>query len=211
MCPSLARPWKLPSDSLERDDRPAADVITLFGWNARSTAQIRGTTKTTTPRTPASTYSVSLVLLSPRPPRPAGADRAGLADRAGRVRAAGRSTVVAMASAPSGGCRWSRWSSVPLTQEPELAGADESDHDHEDDRQCCRRPDLQLREGALVDVEDDRRGRPPRAPLGEDVELGEDEERADHGEDQAHPDRPAQQRDRDVELPPPPRGAVHLG
>src|SRR5690349_12597484 len=106
MCPSLARPWKLPSDSLERDDRPAADVITLFGWKARSTAQIRGTTKTTTPSTPASMYSVSFVLLSPRPPRPAGADLADLADladRAGRVRAAGRSTVVAMASAPSGG------------------------------------------------------------------------------------------------------------
>src|SRR3954469_3120204 len=114
MCPSLARPWKLPSDSLDRDDRPVADVMTLFGWNARSTAQIRGTTKTTTPRTPASTYRVIFVLLSPRPPRPAGADLAG------RVRTAGRSIVVAIASAPSGGPL------VPLTSvdlSPAPAGA----------------------------------------------------------------------------------------
>src|SRR4051794_3978216 len=208
MCPSLARPWKLPSDRLERDDdNPVADVITLFGWNARSTAQTSGTTKTTRPRTPASTYRVSFVLLSPRPPRPAGVDLGACARRAGR------SIVVAIASAPR-----SRWACssrhrglVPLPQEPELAGADERDHDDEDDRQCRRRPDLQLHEGALVDVEDDRGGRPPRSALGEDVELREDEERADHGEDQAHPDRPAQQRDRDVELPPPPRGAVDLG
>src|SRR3569623_299812 len=94
ICPSPVRPWKLPTDSLDKDDKPAAEVITLFGWNARSTAQIRGTTKTTTPRTPARPYRVSLVVLSPRPPRPAGAD---LGAHAGT---AGRSTVVAIASAP---------------------------------------------------------------------------------------------------------------
>src|SRR5215212_3002988 len=98
MCPSLARPWKLATDRRERDDKPVTDVITLFGWNARSTAQSSGTTKTTTPRTPANTYRVTFVLLSPRPPRPPGADLAG------RVRTAGRSIVVAIASAPR-----SRW------------------------------------------------------------------------------------------------------
>src|SRR3954467_7656893 len=98
MCPSPASPWKLPNDSLDRDDQPAADVITLFGWNARSTAQTSGTTKTTTPSTPASTYRVRFVLLSPRPPRPAGAD---LGARAATV---GRSTVVAIASAPRSRC-----------------------------------------------------------------------------------------------------------
>ena len=31
MCPSLVRPWKLPTLSLERDDSPAGDVITSVG------------------------------------------------------------------------------------------------------------------------------------------------------------------------------------
>src|SRR3954467_11047636 len=94
MCPSPARPWKLLNESLDRDDHSAADVMTLFGWNARNTAQTRGTTKTTRARTPATTYRVTFVLLSPRPPRPAGADLAAL------VRTGGRSIVVAIASAP---------------------------------------------------------------------------------------------------------------
>src|SRR4051812_31953412 len=198
MCPSLVRPWKLDRLSLDRADRPAGAVITSFGWKARSTDHSNGTTKTTTPMTAASTYRVTFVLLSPRPPLPPGADLGA------RVRTAGRSTVVAICSAPSVG-------SVPLAQEPELARADERDDDDEDDRQRRRGPDLQLHEGPVVDVEDDRCGRPARSALGEDVELGERQERADHGEDHAHPDRAAQQRDRDVELPPPPRGAVQLG
>src|SRR3954451_13105060 len=99
MWPSLVSPWKLPRPSLDRADRPAGAVITLLGWNARSTAQISGTTKTMTARTAASTYRMRLVVLSGRPARPPGAGLPGAGLRA-RARAAGRSTVVAIAAPP---------------------------------------------------------------------------------------------------------------
>src|SRR5918911_3991763 len=94
MWPSLVRPWKLLGVSFERADRPAGAVITALGWNARNTAHTKGTMKTTTARMAASTYRVSLVLLSARPARAPGADLRA------RTGAAGRSTVVAMAAPP---------------------------------------------------------------------------------------------------------------
>src|SRR3954466_9046569 len=130
-------------------DPSGAAVITALGCRARSSAHVSGTTNTTTDNTAARTYRTSLPRLSERVSAAAPA-ALRCTGRAVRLRA-----LIVAISAPSR-MTGRRGRSVLLTQQPELRRADQSDHDHEHNRQRGRRTHLQLHEGSLVDVHDNR-------------------------------------------------------
>src|SRR5919112_396728 len=129
MVPKLVRLWKLPKVRSKKVAPSGGAVMTALGCTERIRAHSSGTTNTMRASTSAVTYRTRLVPASGRSPwAVAGASACP----------AGVITAVAIAGSSD---RWdphARGGSVLVAQQPELAGADEADDDHQHDRQRGR-------------------------------------------------------------------------